>query len=174
MQEKLELAAHTLARKGGQVTEFVLGDQFDGALDDHTTIIEFEAARALAYEYQNHREKLSALILENIGNGWRVARERYDTAMANAANYRGLLAERFREYDFVLTPAAPGEAPEGIARTGNSVFTRNWTLFGVPCVTVPVYAGPRGLPIGVQIAGPYGMDAQTLQWAEWARRALVS
>lgn len=136
-------------------------------------IIEFEAARALEYEYQNHREKLSALILENIGNGWRYPRDRYDAAMANATRYRALLAERFEDYDFVLMPAAPGEAPEHIARTGNSIFSRIWTLFGVPCVTVPAYTGPAGLPIGVQIAGPYGSDPTTLYWAQWTRRALA-
>ena len=38
---------------------------------DHLAIIDFEAARAFAFEYQNHRDKLSPLILENIENGWR-------------------------------------------------------------------------------------------------------
>ena len=67
----------------------------------------------------------------------------------------------------------PGEAPAGIKRTGNSIFNRIWTLLGVPCVTVPAYKGRNGLPIGVQIVGPYGADTQTLYWAEWVRRALA-
>lgn len=173
MHEKLELAASTLAQKGARVAEFVLGREFDAALDDHAVIIDFEVARALEFEYQNHREEISPLLLKSIENGWSFSRKRYDSAMANAVEYRALLAERFNDYDFVLTPAAPGEAPEGIARTGNSIFNRIWTLFGVPCVTVPAYTGPRALPIGVQIVGPYGADTQTFYWADWVRRVLA-
>ena len=64
------------------------------------------------------------------------------------------------------------EAPEGITSTGDSKFNRIWSLFGVPCVTVPAFKGPKGLPVGVQIVGPYGSDAQTLYWAEWVQRSL--
>ena len=173
MQEKLELAAITLCKKGAKVTDFILDGELAGIPADHLVIIDFEAARALAFEYQNHRDKLSPLILENIENGWRSPRERYQSAMANAVRYRALFAERFKDYDFVLTPAAPGEAPAGIKRTGNSIFNRIWTLLGVPCVTVPAYTGRKGLPIGVQIVGPYGADPRTLYWAEWVRRALA-
>ena len=173
MHEKLELAASTLARKGAKVSELVLGPDFDTALDDQAVIIDFEAARAFEFEYQNHRDRLSSLLLQSIETGWSYSRERYDRAMTNAVKYRALIAERFSELDFVLTPGSPGEAPGGIARTGNSIFTRIWTLLGVPCVNVPAYTGPKGLPIGVQIAGPYGADAQTLYWANWVHRALA-
>jgi Asp-tRNA(Asn)/Glu-tRNA(Gln) amidotransferase A subunit family amidase len=172
MRERLELAAHTLARKGASVSEFVLGSQFDAAMDDHAVIIDFEAARALAFEYQNHYDKLSSSLLENIENGWRYSREQYDAALASAVEYRAAITRSFQDYDFLLTPSAPGEAPEGLASTGNSLFNRLWTLFGTPCVTVPAYIGPKGLPIGVQIVGRYGADTQTLYWADWVRRAL--
>ena len=173
MHEALERAAGTLAQKGAQVTEFELTEGFGDVHGDHLAIIDFEAARAFEFEYQNHREKLSPLLLENIENGWRCSRERYDRAMANAVKYRAVLAGRFNHYDFVLTPAAAGEAPAGITRTGNSIFNRIWSLFGTPCVTIPAYSGPNGLPIGVQIVGPYGSDPQTLYWADWVHRALA-
>jgi Asp-tRNA(Asn)/Glu-tRNA(Gln) amidotransferase A subunit family amidase len=173
MHETLELAASTLAGKGAKISEFALAEGFTDAHAVHLVIIDFEAARAFEFEYQNHREKLSPLLLENIENGWRCSRDRYDRAIANAVKYRALLAERFDDYDFLLTPAAPGEAPAGIARTGNSIFNRMWSLFGTPCVTVPAYSGPQGLPIGVQVVGPYGSDPQTLGWADWVHRALA-
>lgn len=173
MHEKLAIAASTLSKKGAKVRACAFADAHQMINDDHLAIIDFEAARALEFEYQNHRENLSSLILENIENGWRCSRERYDSAMANAVQYRVRLAEHFKYYDFLLTPAAPGEAPEGIGRTGNSMYNRIWSLLGVPCVTVPTYVGPKGLPIGIQIVGPYGSDVQTLYWAEWVRRALA-
>jgi len=172
MHEKLELAASLLAKAGAGVTELTLGRDFEAIYDDQPVINDYEAARALAFEYENHREQLSELILENIRRGRRVSRERYDAAVRNAAHCRELLARTMTAYDFVLTPAAPGEAPEGIADTGNAVFNRIWTLLGVPCLTVPAFTGPRGLPVGVQIVGEYGHDTQTLAWARWVQRAL--
>ena len=112
------------------------------------------------------------MLLESIEAGWRHTRERYGAAMVRSVEYRALLARRFREYDFLLTGSAPGEAPEGIANTGNSIFNRLWTLLGVPCVNVPAYCGGGGLPIGVQVVGPYGADTRTLDWARWVQRAL--
>ena len=41
----------------------------------------------------------------------------------------------------------------------------------VPCVTVPVGAGPQGLPLGVQLVTGFGQDAAALAWAEWVRQA---
>lgn len=173
MREKLELAARTLARRGAHVSDFVLGAPFDAAADDHMVIIDFEAARALAFEYQNHREKLSSALLEHLEKGWGFSRDQYDAAMARAVEYRAAISKRLNEYDFLLTPGAPGEAPEGLASTGNSLFNRLWSLFGTPCVSVPAYTGPKGLPIGVQIVGPYGADTRTLYWANWVERALA-
>jgi Asp-tRNA(Asn)/Glu-tRNA(Gln) amidotransferase A subunit family amidase len=141
-------------------------------MDDHAVIIDFEAARAFEFEYQNHRDKLSPSLLASIETGWCFSRAQYDAAMARAVEYRATLGQSFNEYDFLLTPSAAGEAPEGLASTGNSLFNRLWTLFGVPCVNVPAYTGPKGLPIGVQVVGPYGADTQTLYWAHWTQRAL--
>jgi Asp-tRNA(Asn)/Glu-tRNA(Gln) amidotransferase A subunit family amidase len=165
------IAARDLDSRRGPLHGIPIGykDVYDTAVDaiydDQPVINEYEAARALAFEYENHREQLSELILENIERGRRVSRERYDAATRNAAHCRELLARMMTAFDFVLTPAAPGEAPEGIARTGNAIFNRAWTLLGVPCVTVLAYTGPRGLPIGMQIVGAYSRDSQTLAWA---------
>ena len=41
-----------------------------------------------------------------------------------------------------------------------------------PAITLPVFTGPTGLPIGLQVTGPRGSDARTLVVAEWIRRAL--
>jgi PAS domain-containing protein len=55
--------------------------------------------------------------------------------------------------DAVLTPAAPGEAPEGLQTTGDWVFNEMWTLLHVPCVAIPVGRGPKNLPVGIQLVG---------------------
>jgi Asp-tRNA(Asn)/Glu-tRNA(Gln) amidotransferase A subunit family amidase len=78
------------------------------------------------------------------------------------------------DYDFLITPSAPGEAPATLETTGSSVFNRVWTLLGVPCVTLPFGTGPHKVPLGVQLVGPFDGDSALLAWAHWAERALVS
>ena len=93
-------------------------------------------------------------------------------AVRSTAGYRAAFEAAMKDYDFVLTPAACGEAPEGLSETGSASFNRDWTLLGVPCLAVPAYKGRKDLPIGVQVVGPYGADRDTLAWAEWTRRTL--
>jgi Asp-tRNA(Asn)/Glu-tRNA(Gln) amidotransferase A subunit family amidase len=54
--------------------------------------------------------------------------------------------------DVLLTPAAPGTAPAGLAATGNPVMNGPWTLADFPTLTLPYALGANGLPLGVQLA----------------------
>jgi Asp-tRNA(Asn)/Glu-tRNA(Gln) amidotransferase A subunit family amidase len=74
--------------------------------------------------------------------------------------------------DILITPSAPGEAPEGLDWTGDPVFNFIWTSLHVPCVTVPAGTGRNGLPLGVQIVARWGEDKQALAWAQWVAAAL--
>jgi Asp-tRNA(Asn)/Glu-tRNA(Gln) amidotransferase A subunit family amidase len=44
----------------------------------------------------------------------------------------------------------------------SSAFNRTWTLMHVPCLTIPAYRGPNGMPVGLQIVGPIGADVRTM------------
>jgi Asp-tRNA(Asn)/Glu-tRNA(Gln) amidotransferase A subunit family amidase len=171
-QRLIESSARTLEHAGSAVRELAFPSELADLYADHTAIIHYEAAHALAWEYRNHKPLLSASLCAHIESGHQITRARYDNALRNGIRYRAWLAQTFADFDFLLTPSAPGEAPEGITSTGNSIFNRPWTFFGVPCVTVPVGAGPRGLPLGVQVVGPYLEDAQTLAWAHWTKERL--
>lgn len=50
---------------------------------------------------------------------------------------------------------------------GDAVFNRPWTMLHAPCVTLPGFRGPRGLPVGIQIVGPRNADRQLLAAACW-------
>ncbi len=69
---------------------------------------------------------------------------------------------RCRAVDVVVTPAACGEAPEGLHSTGDWTFNAMWTVMHTPCVAIPCIHGPKGLPVGVQIVGPRFSDARLL------------
>jgi hypothetical protein len=74
--------------------------------------------------------------------------------------------------DVLLTPAAAGEAPVGLASTGDPAFSRIWTLLGVPCLSLPVLRGPAGLPLGLQLIGARGRDEDLLAAASWIENRL--
>jgi Asp-tRNA(Asn)/Glu-tRNA(Gln) amidotransferase A subunit family amidase len=88
--------------------------------------------------------------------------------MRTAHDARSQFADLMRGYDLLLTPSARGEAPQGLASTGDSVFNRIWTMLGVPCITLPRGRGPQGLPLGIQLVSAIEQDTALLAHAHWA------
>jgi Asp-tRNA(Asn)/Glu-tRNA(Gln) amidotransferase A subunit family amidase len=171
-QANLEDAARRLSKAGGAVSEFELPAGSEALFDRHEVIMGFESARALAWEYLTFPEQISKTLKPRLDEGWRVTRADYDAVREIARQCRRALAERLRDVDFLLTPSATSEAPRSHASTGDSVFNRAWTLFGVPCVNLPFGKGAHGLPLGIQLVGPMDGDGALLGWADWAERAL--
>ncbi len=171
-QANLERAAHTLAQAGARVSDVELPAGSQALFDRHAAVMGFESARALAWEYTSFPGEISASLRPRLEAGWRVKREEYDEVRGIARVCRARLSEMLRDHDFLLTPSAPGAAPASLASTGDPVFNRAWTLFGVPCVTLPFGAAPNGLPLGVQLVGAFDGDMRLLAWAQWAEKTL--
>jgi Asp-tRNA(Asn)/Glu-tRNA(Gln) amidotransferase A subunit family amidase len=171
-QANLEDVARRLAQAGAQIRDYDMPTGSEELFDKHKVIMGFESARALAWEYATHPEKISATLKPRLDEGWKVTRAAYDAMRATAERCRRALARDMSELDFLLTPSAPSEAPASLASTGDPVFNRAWTLLGVPCVTLPRGRGPKGLPLGVQLVGAFDGDAALLGWARWAEGAL--
>lgn len=169
----IESTAAALSRKGATVREIDLPRDFDRLYEEQMLIMNFEAARGLAWERFTHPEFLSDHLRQTLAAAAAMPREKYDEAMRHSHACRQVITELLADLDVLLTPSAPGEAPAGIESTGSSLFNRNWTLLGVPCVTIPAGRGAAGLPLGVQFAGCYDEDERVLQCAEWARRTLA-
>src|SRR3954469_7952834 len=170
MQENIEEAARTLARAGATVREFEMPAGSADLFDRHKVIMGYETARALGWEYFNHREQLSPTLRARLDQGWKVPRAEYDALREQARRLRRELAAALREVDFLLTPSAPSEAPASPASTAAPFSTRAWTLLGVPCVPLPFGKGPHGLPLAVQLVGPHETDMALLAWAGWAEK----
>jgi len=168
----LEDAGRRLAAAGARVTDFALPPGSETLFDRHGVIMGYESARALAWEHAAHPGELSATLKARLDEGWQVTRAEYDAVREAARQCRRALADTMREVDFLLTPSAVGEAPRSLESTGDPVFNRAWTLFGVPCVTIPFGKGAHGLPLGVQLVGPMEGDTALLGWAHWTAAAL--
>jgi len=167
--ERARIAAQTA---GASVVGLVDWTEFEAMGDVHTTVMTAGAARALAWEYDNARDRLSDFYRETLAVGRAIDDAAFLAAQAKADAFRNQAAARLDGIDAILTVPASGEAPEGIEWTGDPMFNRIWTLLRWPCVTIPAGRGGRGLPVGVQIVTGYGEDARALAVASWLERAL--
>ena len=170
----VEDAARRLAKAGAKVRDVTLPSRFAGLVDAQLAIMVREVALCLSHERLVHRDKLSPEMITMVEAGLAVTPERYDAARALARSCRRALGGVFDGIDVVIAPSAVGEAPEGIHATGDPLFNRIWTLLRVPCVHLPVGRGPRGLPVGVTVAGPLAADRATLRAANWIYAKLGS
>ena len=167
-----EDAARCLRKGGAGLRDVVLPPQFAELVDAQIAIMVHEVAKSLSYERLVHREKLSVEMIAMIDAGLAVSPARYDAARALAQRSRSMLVEVFTDADVLLAPSTVGEAPRGIAATGDPLFNRMWTLLRTPCVHLPSALGPRGLPVGITIVGPIGGDQATLLAADWIHARL--
>ncbi len=172
MMKALEGAAAALAAAGAQVRSVNLPPTFANLVQAQTDIMLFEQAQSLAHERLKHWTQLSELLRGILEAGVQVSFERYDAAQTLARNCRRTVTEVFAECDVLLSPSATGAAPAGLGMTGDPVFNRMWTLLRTPCVNVPAARTAGGLPLGLQVIGAYGSDAQTLAAAHWAHETL--
>jgi len=169
----MEAALPRLANAGARVKEVELPEKFGGAVAAQGTISDYEFSRALSHERRNFPDKISAILMKKLKESDRCTAAQYLAARNLLGECRRLLDDVFVDFDILLVPSAPGEAPKGLETTGNSIFNRMWTALYVPAITVPVFTGTAGLPIGAQLVGPFGMDHKTLVHAEWVHRALT-
>jgi Asp-tRNA(Asn)/Glu-tRNA(Gln) amidotransferase A subunit family amidase len=150
-----------------QVEDVELPSAFQDAIELHRSVMEADLAKSFAREYERGRDRLSARLREMIERGQEIRAVDYNRAVERISALNAALAEVFGTYDAILTPAAPGEAPQGLGSTGSPIFCTIWTFCGTPAVTLPLLTGASGLPIGVQLVGEKGDDARLLRTARW-------
>ncbi|MBM3559246.1 MAG: amidase [Alphaproteobacteria bacterium] len=144
-----------------------LPSSFGAALDLHRTVADVEIAHYLAREYAMAPSLLSEHLRTLIERGHATPGPAYLATCAEVAALGRSLDALFEGYDAILTPAAAGEAPLGLAATGSPAFCTLWTLLGVPAISLPLLKGPAGMPLGVQLVGRHGEDARLLRTARW-------
>lgn len=172
-RQALDRAADAFARAGADIREVELPENFEQLNGSQETIMAADAAKAFAYEVENHEVQLSPALRALIARGLGTAKLHDIAARALAVVSRERFERFMRDWDMLLTPAATGEAPEGLRSTGSAVFNRTWTLLHVPCIALPYGRGPRGLPLAIQLVGTRHGDWPLLALARWAEAVLA-
>ncbi|MBR1216788.1 amidase [Bradyrhizobium sp. U87765 SZCCT0131] len=165
--------ATTLARAGADVVVRDLPSAFDAAEAAFAQVLNREAAQALGWELAHARDRISPALRDQLDGGLRVTAAAYAEAVMTLARLRDSVTATFDDLDVLVTPAATGQAPEGIASTGDSAFNWVWTALHGPAISVPAADGPDGLPLGIQVVARRGDDRAALAWSQWIAAALT-
>ena len=184
----IESATKRLVTAGATIIDSEMPPVFAGIEQSFRTISSVEGARALALEIRDHLPRLNHYIQSAHATSRTTDQATYDRAQLHAIRCQQALGRMFAGFtgascephasgmttgqpdarcDVLITPAACGEAVADLVSVSNSAFNRIWTLMHVPCVTIPAFKGPNGMPVGLQIVGPVGADDRTLAIAQW-------
>lgn len=172
MQAAFEACATALSRAGARVVEVSLPPAFSGLLQAHTTVAWYELVRCFADILRRQAERIRPELRERLLAGLQISPEDYHAAQRLGRQCRQMLPQVMDGCDVLFTPAATGEAPRGLASTGDTRMNQVWTFLHGPCVSVTGGLGPQGLPLAMQVVGAQDDDAATLRAARWVEAAL--
>jgi Asp-tRNA(Asn)/Glu-tRNA(Gln) amidotransferase A subunit family amidase len=162
----LETVAQSLAANGCDVREFDLPQDYAGLIEVHRAVLYRGISRSLAADYERAGEQMSEILQSIIEEGRALDEEAFEARFATADRMRNMINDDFGDFDALICPSAPGEAPFGLG-TGSPVFQVTWTLLGVPCINLPLGTGPNGMPVGVQLVGRRHDDVRLLALAKY-------
>jgi len=170
-QAALEGLAQRLAKAGAAVREVALPADFARIPDAHLRISSFEFSRNFTWEIENHWELISETLRNGrLKSGLACSFEQYREARDFAERCRAQVSGAMGDCDVLLVPAAAGEAPVGLNETGNAAFCAIWTTVHVPAMTLPLFKGPNGLPVGAQFVARRNDDRRLMAACRWVMR----
>jgi Asp-tRNA(Asn)/Glu-tRNA(Gln) amidotransferase A subunit family amidase len=165
-RETQEAFAELAAELGASCEEVELPSPFEGVIEAHGHIMLADIAKNFGPVDERYPGKLSERLRGMIEEGRRISAIDYNRARERQEQLYRHLESYFDRYGALLTPSAPGPAPEGLGATGNPVFCTIWTFLGTPAVSLPLL-DVDGLPLGVQLVGLRRDDARLLRTARW-------
>ncbi len=134
------------------------------------------------------REDLDFVTYESWQRGLRWRASDYVAARRVCSAATGALVDAMTGLDLLLLPTTatlPPKTGEIDGRTGAmsletwgaaayayAPYTELFNITGMPAISLPLAESGSGLPIGIQLAAPLGMDARLLSMAAWLERAM--
>lgn len=168
----LERSAQVLADAGATVEQGSLPAAFEDVWRLLHVVLATEAARGFGGIVDAFPERSSAPLQQIVAEGRSLLPAAYDEARAAQLELRTAFDTALQGFDALLMVPAPGEAPPGLADTGDATFCAPWSFTGVPAITLPAGWSRNGLPLGLQFVAPWHRDLALLQVAKWAEHAL--
>jgi Asp-tRNA(Asn)/Glu-tRNA(Gln) amidotransferase A subunit family amidase len=124
----------------------------------------YEGARCHQQRYEQYGAQLQDLAVL-VQEGLQIPDRRYRDAVSFIARSKQQISRIFKTTPIILTPAATGPAPLGLASTGDPRMNSPWTALGTPAISIPMLVSD-GLPLGLQLTAAVGQETRLLHAAK--------
>jgi aspartyl-tRNA(Asn)/glutamyl-tRNA(Gln) amidotransferase subunit A len=131
-------------------------------------IVHYEAWKVHGAAMTERPEHFGAPTARLFAAAEHISTEQYESALRERAALLPNALAVLDGVDFLIGPAAPYVAPEvsppGDTEEGaiEGIFTQPYNMTGQPAIVIPCGVTSDGLPVGLQIAGALGSDAELL------------
>ena len=167
-------ATGVLLAAGASIPRAEIAISIEDAIEDHATIMAFEAAETHKKYFESRQEvfddlgpKFASMLLR----GNRTTEGDLLRAKAGRHNFAACVEQVVSDGKTLLMPAVSTTAP-GHETTGDSRFQAIWSLVGLPAVTIPCGLSADGLPVGMQLIGRRNGECALYEAGAWCENVL--
>ncbi len=172
MQRHTEEVVERLRQAGARVEEVALPSGFAELHKVNRTLMSVESATYHQEMFARRKEQYRPKIRKTIEEGLAIPATEYVKMLQVRLQQRAEVESMLLQVDALLTPGAPGTAPQDLNTTGDPVIQRPWTTIGIPSISLPTGLGQSGLPLAIQLVGAPLAENRLLAVARWCERAL--
>lgn len=126
--QAMQKAAEILKRRGAQVDDIELPSEFDDFPKYNHRVMYAEGRVSFLGDYYLAKGKLNPFIVGVVENEHKITKRQQLEAFDMIGSLRPKFDSIAEQYDAVITPSVPDEAPEGIESTGSAAFCAMWTV----------------------------------------------
>lgn len=158
MQEMFRHTVQTLSHYGCKVKRVTTPPSWELLKDAVPLIQTYEGARTQEARYREYGNAIGAKLSQLVREGLAMPEDNYRMALRVVEQARQDMAELFQTFPVILSAAAPGPPPLGLASTGDPRCNAPWTGLHVPAISIPMSVGEQ-LPMGLQMTAGMHQDA---------------
>ncbi len=164
MQIVFRETIQALSHYGCKIKRFPSPPAFGILPEAIAAINSYEGARTHEQRFRDHGAAIGIKLAKLVEEGLAIPTELYENALGILYEARRQMADVFAEFPVILSAAAPGPAPRGLASTGDPRCNAPWTALSGPALTIPMPV-QDSLPMGLQMAAAPGQDAMLIATA---------
>lgn len=153
-----------ILRQEYSVETIELPTPYEDLLAAAKVVNDYEGSRSHEKRWREYGDRIGQKLASLVSRGLQITEAACRESMQCLQQASESMEKVFAEFPFLLTPAALGSAPVGLASTGDPAMNAVWTALGTPAVGLPMPLD-AGLPLGLQMIGARDTDASLLNAA---------